>query len=63
MSVPRRSDNTVSACGVVSMLALSSAKIACASASLRPTTGMTPGITSALAGSRPKSATCAFSPL
>ena len=60
MSMPSRSDSTVKACAM-SMLRLSSAKIACASASVRPTTGKTPGMTSTSSACRPKLATCAFS--
>ncbi len=52
MSEPSRSDSTVNACAV-SMLRLSSAKIASASASVRPTTGMTPGMIRALSAVRP----------
>ena len=54
MSVPSRSDSTVKACAV-SMLRLSSAKIACASASVRPTTGITPGMTRTLSAGRGRS--------
>ena len=61
MSVPSRSDSTVKAC-VVSIFSFRVAKIACASCSVRPITGKTPGMISTSSGRRPLSATCAFNP-